>query len=195
MNLKSRPPRLARFVPAALMALSLSLSVLSSSGTASADPPAQAAAWTHTGDAVRTKSVGPFTAKVYSIRHDIKGDKPAKAKQAVIEADIEKKFTWRMLRDVESTKIQKALTEALQMNGFGDGGRIAQFVGAFSAEEIKENYSVIIFYNPGPKTTTISVQGGKVVTIPGADFMKAVWSIWLGKIDQPSMGDSLISKL
>src|SRR5215207_2007958 len=72
----------------------------------------------HTGDAVRTKSVGPFTAKVYAIRHDMKEKPAAKSKQAVIDADVDKKFTWKMLRDVESGKIKKALEDALHMNGF-----------------------------------------------------------------------------
>src|SRR5262245_45564328 len=89
----------------------------------------------HTGDAVRVKSIGPFTANVYAIRHDMKEKPSAKSKQAVIEADIDKKFTWTMLRDVDSSKIQKALREAFQMNGFGDQGRIGPFVGAFNKEE------------------------------------------------------------
>ena len=75
--------------------------------------------WFFTGSAVRTKSIGPFTAKVYSIRHDIKGH-PAKSKQAVIDADMDKRFTWKMLRDVDKEKIQKALREAYAMNGYTD---------------------------------------------------------------------------
>lgn len=152
------------------------------------------AGWIHTGDAVRTKSVGPFTAKVYSIRHDMK-EKVAKSKPAVIEADVDKKFTWRMLRDVDSKKIQKALQEAFALNGYGDGGKIGQFVGAFNKDEVKEDSAVVITYNAANKTTTIWVQNAGSATIGGADFMKAVWSIWFGKIDQPSMGDQLISKL
>ena len=149
----------------------------------------------YTGDAVRTKSVGPFTAKVYSIRHDMKEKPATKSKQAVIDADVDKKFTWRMLRDVDSKKIQKALSEALALNGFADGGRTGQFVGAFNKEEVKENSAVVISYNATAKSVTIWVQGAGSATIAGADFMKAVWSIWLGRIDQPSMGDQLISKL
>jgi hypothetical protein len=152
------------------------------------------AGWVHTGDAVRTKSVGPFTAKVYSIRHDMK-DKVAKNKQAVIDADVDKKFTWRMLRDVDSKKIQKALQDAFAMNGYGDGGKIGQFVGAFNKDEVKEDTAVVITYSAANKSTTIWVQNMGSATIAGADFMKAVWSIWFGKIDQPSMGDQLISKL
>jgi hypothetical protein len=163
--------------------------------TVTAAPSAFADPMIYTGDAVRTKSVGPFTAKVYSIRHDMKEKPETKSKQAVIDADVDKKFTWRMLRDVDSKKIQKALTEALQLNGFNDAGRTGQFVGAFNKEEVKENSAVVISYSAAAKSVTIWVQGAGSATIAGNDFMKAVWSIWLGKIDQPSMGDQLISKL
>jgi len=149
----------------------------------------------HTGDSVRVKSIGPFTAKVYAIRHDMKERPPQKSRQAVIDADVDKKFTWTMLRDVDSSKIQKALREAFGMNGFGDAARINQFVGAFNREEVKEKSAVVITYNAGAKTTTIWVQNGASVTVPGQDFMKAVWKIWFGKIDQPAMGDQLIAKL
>ncbi|MBN9159466.1 MAG: hypothetical protein BGO98_38965 [Myxococcales bacterium 68-20] len=149
----------------------------------------------HTGDSVRVKSVGPFTAKVYAIRHDMKERPAQKSKQAVIDADVDKKFTWTMLRDVDSPKIQKALRDAFGQNGFGDQARIGQFVGAFNKEEVKEKSAVVITYNAGAKATTIWVQNGGSVTIAGQDFMKAVWSIWFGKIDQPAMGDQLIAKL
>jgi hypothetical protein len=155
--------------------------------------------WIFTGNSVRTKSIGPFTAKVYSIRHDMKERPPTKSKQAVIDANVDKRFTWSMLRDVGSGKIQNALREAFQMNGYNDGGKIGQFVGAFSGEEVKEESngqpSVVITYTAANQTTTIWVKGGKTVSIQGQDFMKGVWSIWFGKIDQPSMGDQLISKL
>ncbi len=153
------------------------------------------AGWIHTGDSVRTKSVGPFTAKVYAIRHDMKERPGAKAKQAVIDADVDKKFTWKMLRDVDSGKIQKALREAFQMNGYADQGKINAFVAAFNKDEVKEDSSVVISYNAGNKAVTIWVQNGTSATVSGADFMKAVWSIWFGRIDQPSMGDQLIAKL
>lgn len=177
-----------RLLPSALFTLVLALFVTLASS-------AYADAMIYTGDAVRTKSVGPFTAKVYSIRHDMKEKPATKSKQAVIDADVDKKFTWRMLRDVDSSKIKKALTEALAMNGFSDAGRTGQFVGAFNKDEIKENSAVVISYNAAAKNVTIWVQNGGSATIAGQDFMKAAWSIWLGKIDQPSMGDQLISKL
>jgi hypothetical protein len=149
----------------------------------------------HTGDSVRVKTIGPFHANVYAIRHDMKARPAQKSKQAVIDADVDKKFTWTMLRSVDSVKIQKALREAFGLNGFGDAGRINQFVAAFNKDEVKEKTSVVISYDAGAKTTTLWVQGGGSATVPGQDFMRAVWSIWLGKIDQPSMGDQLIRLL
>ncbi len=182
--MKLRPAFLFTMLLAAVLALSTS---------------AFADGWIFTGSSVRTKSVGPFTAKVYSIRHDMK-DKPAqKSKQAVIDAKVDKRFTWSMLRDVDAKKIQNALREAFQMNGYGDQGKIGQFVGAFSQEEVKEAKggapSVVITYNADKQTTTIWVKDGGSASIGGEDFMKAVWSIWFGKIDQPSMGDQLIANL
>ena len=182
MNIRFRSLRLMMLF-SAVVALALALST-----SAFAD------GWILTGTAVRTKSVGPFTAKVYSIRHDMK-EKVSKNKQAVIDADVDKKFTWRMLRDVDSSKIQNALREAFQMNGYTDGGKIGSFVGAFNKDEVKEDSAVAISYNASNKNVTIWVQNGGTATVNGVDFMKAVWSIWLGKIDQPSMGDQLIANL
>ena len=60
---------------------------------------------------------------------------------------------------------------------------------------MKEKSSVVITYNATAKTTTIWMQGMGSATIPGVDFMKAVWSLWFGNIDQPKLGDQLISKM
>ncbi len=59
----------------------------------------------------------------------------------------------RMMRDVDSSKIQNALKEAFALNGFGDAGRIGQFVGAFNKEDVKEKSAVVITYNAAAKTT------------------------------------------
>jgi hypothetical protein len=149
--------------------------------------------WFHTGDGVRVKKV-VFNFDVYAIGHDMKDLPPAKTKQAVIDMDTDKRFTWRMLRDVEHEKIQTALTEAFGMNGYSDQSKIGPFVGAFSGDFTK-GQTVSIVYSSAAKTVTATVQGGGTATVSGADFMKAVWSIWFAKIDQPSLGDALIKNL
>jgi hypothetical protein len=147
----------------------------------------------HTGSGVRTKSIAFVSVKVYAIRHDIKCQ-VAKSKQAVVDADCDKRFSWKMLRDVDHEKIENALREAFKTNGYSDSAKIDSFVGAFK-NELKENSGISISYNAEKKTTSVWVQGGGSASVAGVDFMKAVWSIWLGKIDQPSLSDALISNL
>jgi hypothetical protein len=150
--------------------------------------------WYHTGDGIRTKSVAFINVKVYAIGHDMKSLPPAKSKQAVIDADVDKRITWKMLRDVDHDKIVNALKEAYAQNAYGDAGKIAQAMSAFKTD-LKENTYVTIAYDSTAKTTTFSVGGGGgTVSVPGVDFMKGTWSIWFGKIDQPSLGDAMISR-
>src|SRR5262245_20836582 len=148
----------------------------------------------HTGSGVRTKSIAFIDVKVYEISHFMKKLPDAKSKRAVIDLDVDKKISWKMLRDVDAEKIRDALRDAYAMNGYGDAGKIGKFLGAFTAE-LKEGARTTIVYNSEKKTTTLTVQGGGSASIEGIDFMKATWSIWFGKIDQPKLGDAMISKL
>jgi Chalcone isomerase-like len=149
--------------------------------------------WTLTGSGIRVKTVAIVDVNVYAISHFMKQLPPSKSKQAVIDMDTGKKFVWTMKRDVDQEKIQKALRDAFAMNGYGDSGKIDKFVGAF-AGELKEKASVSIVYDADKKETSVSTGSGNA-TVGGVDFMKAVWSIWFGKIDQPNLGDQLISKI
>jgi hypothetical protein len=174
------------------VALALALATLTLAPAALAIRP-DANGWYHTGDAVRQKKVLFITANVYRIGHDMKCVVP-RNKQAVIDADCDKKFTWRMMRDVGSGKIVDAMKEAYTMNNYHDGGKINRALSAFNAE-FKENAYVTITYSSQSKTTTFWEQNGGSAAVPGVDFMKATWSIWFGKIDPPSIGDRLISNL
>ncbi len=149
----------------------------------------------HTGSGTRVKHITIIgDVKVYAIGHAMKDLPPQKSKQAVIDIDTSKFFAWTMLRDVDQEKIQNALREAYQLNGYGDTAKINQALGVFN-KELTENTNVRISYDSAAKATTFSVVGGSSTTIPGIEFMKATWSIWFGKIDQPSLGDELISKI
>jgi len=106
---------------------------------------------------VRTKSVGPFTAKVYSIRHDMK-EKPATSRSRRSSTRRRQEFTWRMLRDVDSKKIQKGALRGPRHERLQGRRPHRQFVGAFDKEEVKENSAVVISYNATAKTVTIWVQ-------------------------------------
>jgi hypothetical protein len=170
---------------AALAALLLSVTLSPQS--------ARADDWTLTGSGVRVKRVAIIDVNVYAISHYMKQLPTAKSKQAVIDMDTGKKFVWTMKRDVDQEKIQNALKDAFAMNGYGDAGKIGAFVAAFGGE-LKEKSVVSIVYDADKKETSVSTGSGSA-TVGGVDFMKAVWSLWFGKIDQPSLGDQLIGKL
>jgi Chalcone isomerase-like len=173
------------------LASALSALALFSPRAFALDPSADG--WFHTGDGIRVKHI-LVDFNVYAIGHDMKALPDTKSKQAVIDLDVDKRFTWRMLRDVEHEKIQKALQEAFAMNGYTDGSKTGPFIGAFSGD-LTKGQTVTIAYNSAAKTVSVSVQGGGSATLSGVDFMKGVWSIWLGKIDQPGLGDALIRNL
>jgi hypothetical protein len=149
----------------------------------------------HTGFGTRVKHIPIYgNVDVYDIGHAMKDLPPAKSKQAVIDLDTSKYFAWTMKRDVGEGKIQDALREAYQLNGYNDTGKVNQAVGVF-VKELAKGSTVRISYDSGAKATTFAVGGGPSTTIPSIEFMKGTWSIWFGKIDQPSLSDALISKI
>jgi len=148
----------------------------------------------HTGSGIRTKSVAFVDVKVYEINHYMKKLPDTKSKRAVIDLDVDKKITWKMLRDVDADRIQSSLKDAFRMNGYSDGGKIGKLTSAFTSE-LKEGSRVSISYDSGKKVTTVAVQGGGTASVEGVDFMKATWSIWFGNIDQPKLGDAMISRI
>jgi hypothetical protein len=146
----------------------------------------------HTGDAVRVKKVAFIKVKVYAIEHAMKTLPATHTKEAVIDAKVDKRLSWTMLRSVGSDKLKHALREAYELNGYGDSAKIDAFVQGLGGE-LKEGEQVTISYDAGKGVTTLTSHGSSV-SVPGEDFMKATWSIWFGKIDQPGLGDSLIGR-
>jgi hypothetical protein len=161
-------------------------------------PSAFADDWFVTGTSVRTKSIGFINVNVYAIEHAIKGEqRPAKSRQGVIDHGADKRFILTMMRDVSQEKIRNALVEALAKNGAGGDARGSQFTGALNDKgpDLEKGKHITISYSAEKKATTIVVDGGGRQTIAGEDFMKSVWKIWFGNIDQRSMGDQLIARL
>src|SRR4051794_26751502 len=87
--------------------------------------------WKHTGTATRKKKVAFVKVDVYEIQHHMKELPKKKSKDAVIDAETDKKFTLTMLRDVDKEKMQKALEEAFETNGYKDAPKIKAFLAAF----------------------------------------------------------------
>jgi hypothetical protein len=150
--------------------------------------------WKHTGTGVRVKTVVVVDVDVYEISHYMKELPASKSKRAVIDAETSKKIVLKMLRDVDKEKMIQALRDAYALNGYTDKAKIDQAMGVVTGE-LKEKTLVTIQYDAEKQTTSVRVAGGGSASIPGIDFMKATWSIWFAKIDQPKLGDKLISKI
>lgn len=146
-----------------------------------------------TGQGVRTKKIAFFHVKVYQIESFAKELPPTPSKQAMIELESDKRLEWKMLRSVGAQKIKDAMREAYQMNGFHDQAKIDAINAPF-VDELPSGGTVTISYNAATKTTTLSAEG-RSASVRGEDFMRATWSIWFGRIDQPSLQDALLSKL
>lgn len=99
-----------------------------------------------------------------------------------------------MLRDVPAGKIKTMFRDAFALNGYRDKAKIDAFLAVFTAE-LKEGTVTTIAYDASRKVTTITTQRGGTATIPGVDFMRATWSVWFAKSEQPALGDALIAKL
>ena len=153
---------------------------------------AQAKDFTVTGSGVRVKKIAFVSVKVYSITHSMK-DVPAKNAQEIINADTDKKFVLKMMRDIEAEKIANAFKEAYGNNGYSNAGNISTISSVLSGD-LKEGDTITFSYNSANKTVSLT-SGGKTSNVAGVDFMKATWSIWFGKIDQPDLTQNLMSKI
>ena len=158
--------------------------------------------WVLTGTGMRVKSIAFVDIKVYEISHymksvpdAVKGAADVGAKKAaVVAADVGKKFVWSVKRDLPQEKVQTFIREAFAMNGYSDQGKIEKYVSAF-AGELKEGSTVTIEYVPGDAAKVNVTTGAGSASIDGKDFGQAVWKIYFGKIDPPSLGDKLVSKI
>ncbi|MGZ3421944.1 MAG: chalcone isomerase family protein [Polyangiales bacterium] len=147
-----------------------------------------------TGSGIRKKTVAFVKVDVYAIAHYVRDLPKEKSKAAMIALQSDKKFAWRMLRDVDHEKIVEALRGGYAMNGYKDEAKINRFVTAFSGD-LKKGQIVSIRYVAATKTTSLSITGGGNASVEGEDFMRGTWSIWFGNIDQRNLGDDLIKEL
>lgn len=53
----------------------------------------------HTGDGIRAKSLVLLRLKIYAIGHDMREVPATPTKRAVMEMDVDKRLSWKMLRD------------------------------------------------------------------------------------------------
>jgi hypothetical protein len=109
----------------------------------------------------------------------------------VISADKPKRVVLHFLyNNVGKDDLVNAWDEGFKNNNPADRlaavkDRIETFKGFFT-EPVKSGEKIIITYVPGTGTE-VSIKGAVKGTIPGQDFMEALFSVWLGP--KPPSGD------
>jgi hypothetical protein len=114
--------------------------------------------------------------------------------KAAIETDEAKRLVLHFLREVTHDQMKDAWKEGFAHTGSPQiQPQIAQFNGYFT-EPIQEGEEYVFDYSPG-KGTTVTIAKQVKGTIPGADFMKALFGIWLGpKPPDEDMKEGLLGK-
>lgn len=153
---------------------------------------AQAKDYTTTGSGIRVKKVAFVNVNVYSITHQMKDVPATRTAQDFINAETDKRLILKMKRDVPAEKIVTAINEAYTLNGYSNKSN-QDTMSSVLTGDLKENDTITIAYNASNKTVTCNY-AGKTSSVSGADFMKATWSIWFGKIDQPALTTALVGK-
>lgn len=108
----------------------------------------------------------------------------------VIGSDQAKRVVLQVVyKEVEASKWVEGWQEGFAKNTPNADSalkaKMNQFIGYFQ-EPVKKGETVQISYVPGTGTEVV-IKGKAQGTIPGDDFMKALWSIWFGK--QPASED------
>ncbi|MBN2232239.1 MAG: chalcone isomerase family protein [Deltaproteobacteria bacterium] len=107
--------------------------------------------------------------------------------RAAIETDVAKQIRMVFVyKKVGREKMVEAWNEGFfnnsqeRLNTLQE--RLDRFNSWFDADMHKGD-EVVLTYRPG-NGTTVSISGSEKGTIPGADFMTALWAVWLG--DNPA---------
>ena len=106
--------------------------------------------------------------------------------QAAVQTDEAKRMVLQFLREVTHDEMVDAMNEGFAHTASAAlAPQVAQF-SAFFTEPLPEGSQTTFDYVPGTGTT-VTISGKTRGTIPGADFMQALFGIWLG--DKPADAD------
>jgi len=100
---------------------------------------------------------------------------------AVLADGATKRLVMKFMRSVGKEKLAEAWNEGFQKNAKDKAAALADGLGRLNAAmaDVKKNDEIALTYVPD-KGTTVTVKGQDAATIPGADFQRVLFSIWLG---------------
>jgi hypothetical protein len=147
-----------------------------------------------TGSAIQTANHWPFTIQVFAIWHETRELPPSKDRRAMIDLDTDKRFSLRMLRELDAERLRGGLREGLCRNGFTDDAIVGRFLAPLQGT-LANGRAIWIEYDANAKRTRLVVDGGGSSSVDGAEFMRATWSVWFGKSSPSGLGDELLGEM
>jgi hypothetical protein len=107
---------------------------------------------------------------------------------AILESGQTKQLVMKFVRSVGKEKLAEAWTEGFQKNAGDKAATVADGLSKLNGAmtDVKKGDVVALTYVPDAGTT-VTVKGKDAVTIPGADFERVLFSIWLGA-NPPNVG-------
>lgn len=125
-------------------------------------------------------------AKVYvaGLYLQTKTQDPAKA----IDTDERKRITMHFVRELSHDQMNEGMQDGFEITAPHSLTKEKAELKGFFNKPLKEGDVCNLDYVPGTGTT-VTINGKEEGTIPGTDFMRALWGIWLGA--NPPGGDAL----
>jgi chalcone isomerase-like protein len=115
---------------------------------------------------------------------------PAKTSdpEAILKADLPKQIVMRFVRNVGKEKLAEAWNEGFEKNAGAAKDAVAAGLQKLDAamEDVRSDDTIVLTYVP-ESGTSVTVKGKDAGTIPGADFARVLFSIWLGP-NPPNIG-------
>lgn len=100
---------------------------------------------------------------------------------AILAADQTKQLVMRFVRSVGKEKLAESWTEGFDKNAGDKRASLADGLAKLNAAmtDVKKDDTVSLTYVPD-RGVTVSVKGIDAAVIPGAEFQRVLFSIWLG---------------
>ncbi|MGA9521802.1 MAG: chalcone isomerase family protein [Myxococcaceae bacterium] len=120
---------------------------------------------------------------------------PLDTADAIIDADQVKQLRLYILRNLPGQEVRKALLAGFQNAAPDDFETLRPRVNEMlrSIQDVHEGERIVMTYVPGTGTILRAANGTRL-TIPGEDFARALFAIWLGpNTDTPHLREQLLA--
>ena len=99
----------------------------------------------------------------------------------ILKADQTKQIVMKFVRSVGKEKLAEAFTEGFDKNAGDKRASLASGLATLNAAltDVKKEDIITLTYLPGTGVT-VTVKGKDVAVIPGDEFQRVLFSIWLG---------------